>query len=93
MSPDKKALALAATIVSLWRTWEDGNEDMQDDALRLAFEAVRTIDLHHVEGVIASPLNYFAMAYLDEHNPEDLTYSEMVESLAISIRLMKGESV
>lgn len=87
MTPTQTARALAITLTSLWAAWSDQNEDDRDNAMRLALEAVRKVDLHQVEGTISSPLGYFAQAYLDEHNPEDLTFDEMLQSLAVSLTL------
>jgi len=87
MTPDKKARALAVTFLSIWNAWADEHEDSRDDALRLTCEAVRAMDLHQVDGTLASPLNYFTCAYLDEFNPEDLTYDEMMQGMAISLAL------
>jgi hypothetical protein len=87
MSPNQKARALAITLISIWASWADGHEDSRDDALRLCAEAVQAIDLAHVCGTIASPLNYFVRAYLLDENPEDLTYDEMMQGMAISLDL------
>lgn len=87
MTPDQKARALAVTLISIWAAWNDQHEDAFDDALRLTVEAVRAMDLHQVDGTLSSPLNYFACAYLDGHNPEDLTYDEMMQSLTTSLSL------
>jgi DNA (cytosine-5)-methyltransferase 1 len=65
---------LAVTLTSIWTAWEDGREDELDNALHLVCLAVRDLDLHQVDGVLASPLNYFVRNYLDDDNPEDLTY-------------------
>lgn len=87
MTVTQKARALAVTLTSIWAGWSDADADDRDNAMRLAVEAVRSIDLHQVDGTISSPLNYFAMAYLDDHNPEDLTYDQMMQGLAISLSL------
>jgi hypothetical protein len=89
ISQERKALALAASVVALWATWSDSNEDVQDDALRLAFEAADVLDFTQIDGVIASPLKYFARAYLNEENPEDLTFQEMADSLSVSIKILR----
>ena len=86
---DQIATAHAVIFVSIWSSWTDGNADALDNALRLNAEAVRRLDLHQVAGNLASPLNYFVRAYLDEDNPEDLTYAEMMQSLEIAIDQMK----
>lgn len=88
LSPTKRALAYAQILVSTWATWEDGKENILDDVLRVTCEGARSLDMHQVEGVIASPLNYFVRAYLDDENPEDLTYCEMMQSMNISIGLL-----
>lgn len=89
ISQERKALALAASVVALWATWSDSNADVQDDALRLAFEAADALDFTQIDGVIASPLKYFARAYLSEENPEDLTFQEMADSLSVSIKILR----
>ena len=88
MSHNRKAVACAQLLVTTWANWEDGNEDVLDDVLRMACENARAVDMHQVDGRIASPLNYFVGAYLDENNPEDLTYCEMMESMQASIRML-----
>lgn len=87
MTPNQKARALAFTFTSIWAAWSDNNEVASDDALRLTAEAVRAMDLHQVCGTLASPLNYFTRAYLDDENPEDLTYDEMMQGLTVSLSL------
>lgn len=82
-----KAIDTAREIVRIWADWSDGNEVQSELALRDACKTLRAIDLHQVDGTLSSPLNYFAMAYLDDHNPEDLTICEMVESIEISLAL------
>ena len=89
MTPDQKARALAFTFTAIWANWSDADENASDDALRLTAEAVRALDLTQVDGVIASPLNYFTRAYLDDENPEDLTYDEMMQGLTISLSITK----
>jgi hypothetical protein len=86
---DKKALGLAQTIVDLWNGYSDENSERTELAMRDAFKEVEAMDLGMVDGVLASPLKYFARAYLNDENPEDLTYCEMTESLEISIGLAK----
>lgn len=83
----RRALALAHIIVKLWETWADENEDIADDALRITLEQVRDIDLTGVDGTLAAPLNVFARAYLEDDNPEDLTFDEMIQSIEICIGL------
>lgn len=87
LSLDKVARAHAATLLAIWAAWSDEMEDSLDDALRLTCEAIRKLDLHQVDGTLASPLNYYVCAYLDETNPEDLTYDEMFGSIRISLSL------
>jgi hypothetical protein len=87
---DKKACDLAAEIVRIWENWSDGNEEASDNALRDCAKDIRTIDLHQVDGVIASPLNYFTRAYLDDDNPEDLTFCEMMDGMKVALGLMTG---
>lgn len=88
ITPTKRALALAQILVTIWQAWEDGKEDILDDALRVACEGARALDMHQVDGVIASPLNYFVRAYLDDENPEDLTYCEMMGGMSTSIGIL-----
>lgn len=85
--PTRKARALAHIIVKLWATWSDQNEDIADDGLRLTLEQVRALDLRQVDGTLSAPLNVFARAYLDQDNPEDLTFGQMIESIEICIGL------
>jgi hypothetical protein len=92
MSHNRRALAYAQILVTTWQIWDDQNEDILDDVLRCACEGARTIDMHQVDGRIASPLNYFVGAYLDGHNPEDLTYCEMMDGMQTSIQLMRTEA-
>jgi hypothetical protein len=84
---DQQARALGVTLISIWANWNDRNEDDADNALRLAFEAVLALDLTRVAGQMASPLKYFAHAYLEDCNPEDLTFDEMFQSIEISLSL------
>ena len=65
-SLDQKACDLAAEFIRIWANWETLGDEAGDDALRDTAKEVRALDLNRVDGVIASPLNYFAMAYLDE---------------------------
>lgn len=90
---DAKAMILARNIVALWNGYSDENSEETESAMRDTFKEAVAMDLHQVDGVLSSPLNYFARAYLYDENPEDLTYSEMTESLAISIKIMNGEAV
>lgn len=84
----RRARALAITICAIWDSWSDIHEDARDDALRLAFEAIRVLDLTQpLTGELAGPLRYFTAAYLDEINPEDLTYDQMVQDIAESLAL------
>lgn len=87
MTSDQKARACAIMYTSIWASWSDTHQDDRNNALRLVAETVRTVDLHTVDGTMASPLNYFTRAYLDDTNPEDLTYSEMMQSMEISLAL------
>jgi hypothetical protein len=89
---DQKALAIARNVVSLWNGYSDDNSEESDLAMRDAFKAVEALDLHRVEGILASPLNYFARAFLNDENPEDLTFGEMSQSLEISIGLIDEET-
>lgn len=89
---DQKAVAIAQRIADLWNGYSDENSNETDLAMREAFKEAQAMDLRQVDGVIASPLNYFARAFLNDENPEDLTYCEMVESLEISIGLMAGSA-
>lgn len=86
---DKKALGLAQAVVGLWNAYSDENSEESDLAMREAFKEVAAMDMAKVDGVLASPLNYFARAFLNGENPEDLTFGEMTESLEISIGLFK----
>lgn len=90
ITPTRRALGIAFAIVGSWYRWngEDRYEIIGDDALNVLAEAAAALDFRQVEGVIASPLNYFARAILHDENPEDLTYCEMIDSIAISIRVM-----
>jgi hypothetical protein len=88
---DQKALLLARNIVMLWEGYSDENSEETESAMRDTFKEAMSLDMHSVEGIIASPLNYFAHAYLYDENPEDLTFCEMTESLAISIKLIDEE--
>lgn len=83
-----QAKPIAMALVSVWRSWSDGNEDASDDALRMLCQLVRdSVDLTQVDGTIAAPLGYFVSAYLDGYNPEDLTYDQMMESMEVSLKL------
>jgi hypothetical protein len=88
MRPTDKAMAYAQILVTTWQVWDDGKEDLLDDCLRVTCEAARALEMSQVEGVIASPLNYFVRVYLDDDNPEDLTYCEMMDSMSVSIGLL-----
>lgn len=88
MTPTEKAKSLAAELVRIWAEWAGHDEEESDNAMRDACKEARTLDMHQVEGVIASPLNYFVRAYLDDENPEDLTYDEMMESMKIGLSLL-----
>jgi hypothetical protein len=90
ISPTRRALALAFAIVGAYYRWngEDRYEIVGDDALNVLAETADSLDFGQVEGVIASPLKYFVGAILRDQNPEDLTYVDMVDSLAISIRVL-----
>lgn len=92
MTEQEQALIFARNIVNLWNGYSDANSEESDSAMRDTFKAVRALDLHQVDGVLASPLNYFARAFLDDDNPEDLTFAEMTESLEISIGILEGEA-
>ncbi len=93
LSPeDQKALILARNIVTLWNGYSDENSEETESAMRDTFKEAIAMDLHKVEGILASPLNYFARAYLTDENPEDLTYQEMTDSLEISVNLIDEET-
>lgn len=85
---DQAAISIAQRIVALWNGYSDENSLETDIAMREAAKEAIALDLRMVEGVIASPLKYYAMVELEDHNPEDLTICEMVESLEISIGLL-----
>lgn len=85
---DQKAIAIAQKIADLWNNYSDENSVETDLAMREAAKEAVALDLSMVEGVIASPLKYYAMVELEDHNPEDLTFCEMVESLEISIGIL-----
>lgn len=87
---DQAAIIVARKIVALWNNYSDENSAESDLAMRDAFKEALALDLTHVEGVIASPLKYFALAFVEDSNPEDLTFAEMTESLEISIGLMEA---
>ena len=84
----KKALTLARNLVTLWNEYSDENSEETESLMRDTFKEVAALDLHKVDGVLASPLNYYARASLYDENPEDLTISEMTESLEISIGIL-----
>lgn len=86
---DQKACDLGAELVRLWENWSDANEVESELAMRNRAKEIRALDLHQVDGVIASPLNYFVCAYMEDSNPEDLTISEMVDSLKVSLSIMQ----
>lgn len=88
---ERKALILARNIVALWNGYSDENSEETESAMRDTFKEVVALDLKNVDGVLASPLNYFARAYLNDENPEDLTYQEMTDSLDISVGILDGE--
>ena len=90
MTEQEQALIYARNIVRLWDEYSDENSEESDSAMRDTFKAVQGLDLHQVDGVLASPLNYFAQAFLTDENPEDLTFSEMAESIEISIGILGG---
>ena len=88
MTPlDQKACDIGAEMVLIWDNWSDANEIESDLALRQCAKDARALDLHQVDGVIASPLNYFVRAELDDENPEDLTFCEMFESIGTNVIL------
>jgi hypothetical protein len=89
MTPDKKARALAFTFTAIWAAWADGTEDASDDALRLTAEAVRAMDLSQIDETLAAPLGYFTAAYLDDNNPKDLTYDEMLQAISLALTVRK----
>ena len=89
---DQKAVAIAQRIADLWNGYSDENSTETDLAMREAAKEAMALDLTQVDGVIASPLKYYAAVELEDSNPEDLTWCEMVESLEISIGLMTGSA-
>lgn len=92
INPTRRALAIAFAIVSSWNAWggDDRLEIVGDDALNMLALAADQLDFGHIEGVIASPLKYYARATIHDENPEDLTYCQMIESLDISIKILTG---
>jgi hypothetical protein len=88
MTIQKQAVSLAETLVNLWDNYGQVSEAQSDLDMRDCCKELRKLDLREVDGVIASPLNYFVRAYLDDENPEDLTYGEMIESISISLGLL-----
>lgn len=87
---DHAALVLAQNIVDLWNNYSDENSEQTDLAMRDACKEAQAMDLRQVDGLLASPLRYFARAFLEDDNPEDLTICEMVESLKISIQVKRN---
>lgn len=81
----RKALALAVTLTSVWAAWNDDDAHALDDALRIACEGVQSLDRANIPGNLISPLRYFALSYLEESNLEDLTYDEMLGSIAVAL--------
>jgi hypothetical protein len=90
MNVEKKALILARNIVALWNGYSDENSEETESAMRDTFKEIITMELTQVDGVLASPLMYFAIAYLYDENPEDLTFSEMSDRLEISIGIIQA---
>jgi len=92
ITPTRHALAIAFAIVSSWNAWggEDRLEIVGDDTINVLALAADQLDFGHIEGVIASPLKYFACAVVHGQNPEDLTYCEMIGSLEVSIKILTG---
>lgn len=88
MTDEQQAKILARNLVTLWNEYGDENAEETESSMRDTCKHVRSLNLHTVDGVLASPLNYFANSYLDDHNPEDLTIAEMVEGLEISLGLL-----
>lgn len=91
MTEEQKALILARNLVTLWNEYSDENAEETESAMRDTFKEVVAMDLTRVDGVLASPLNYYARASLYDENPEDLTICEMTESLEISIGILEGK--
>lgn len=85
------ALNIAKEIASLWANYSDDNSTQTDLSMRDYFKQAEAIDLDCVDGVLASPLKYFARAFLHDENQEDLTFCEMAESLEISIGILETE--
>jgi len=90
MTEQAKALILARNIVNLWNGYSDANSEETESAMRDTFKEVVSMDLKSVDGVLASPLNYFARAFLYEENPEDLTFSEMSDSIQVSLDILEN---
>lgn len=92
ITPTRHALAIAFSIVGAWERWggDDRYEIVGADALNVLALAADALDFGSIEGVIASPLKYYARAILHDENPEDLTYCEMIESLDVSIKVLTG---
>lgn len=88
---ETKAKELGAELVRLWNNYSDENSNETDLAMRETTKEIRALDLRQVDGVLASPLNYWTRAELDDENPEDLTFCEMIESIEISLGLMREE--
>ena len=84
---DQQARAIMFAIVSVWDNF-GANEPDGENALTLLCEIARQrLDMHKVAGHLSSSLNYFVLATLEDHNPEDLTICEMTESMTISLGL------
>jgi len=85
---DQQARALMIAMIAVWKNWSDANELDSDHAHTILCEIARQrLDMHKVAGHLSSSLNYFVLATLEDHNPEDLTFSEMFESMEISLSL------
>lgn len=94
MTPlEQKACELGTDLVRLWDNYSDENSIQTDLEMREATKEIRALGLDHVDGVLASPLNYWTRAELDDENPEDLTFCEMLESVRISLKIMRGEAI
>ncbi len=85
---EARAKELGAELVRLWANYSDENSVETDLAMRETTKMIRALDLHQVDGVLASPLNYWTRAELDDENPEDLTFCEMIDSIEISLGLI-----
>jgi hypothetical protein len=89
----RKACDIGTEIVRIWSQWSDATEVESELALSACVNEARTLDMHQIDGVISSPLNYFVRSQLDDENPEDLTWCEMIESIEISVKVLEGRAL